>query len=89
MGGICSTHRKDEKCLTIFWLENLNGRDHFEDLGVDVRILLEWILEKCRVGRYGLHASGKFCKYLPNTNSLHKFFLFIPIWKKNLNFLTT
>jgi hypothetical protein len=25
-------------------LENLKGRDHSEDLGVDGRIILEWIL---------------------------------------------
>jgi hypothetical protein len=29
-----------------FSLENLNGRDHSEDLGVDGRIILEWILGK-------------------------------------------
>jgi hypothetical protein len=29
----------------IFWFENLKGRDHSEDLGVDGRIL-EWILGK-------------------------------------------
>jgi hypothetical protein len=26
--------------------ENLKGRDHEEDLGVDGRLILEWILEK-------------------------------------------
>jgi hypothetical protein len=31
---------------TIFWLENLKGRDHLEDLGADERIILEWILGK-------------------------------------------
>jgi hypothetical protein len=25
-------------------MENLKGRDHMEDLGVDGRIILEWIL---------------------------------------------
>jgi hypothetical protein len=33
---------------TIFRLENLKGRDHSEDKGVDGRIILEWIL-----GKYG------------------------------------
>jgi hypothetical protein len=33
---------------TIFWLENLMGRYHLEDVGVDERIILEWIL-----GEYG------------------------------------
>jgi hypothetical protein len=31
---------------TIFWFENLNGTDHSGDLGVDGRIILEWILGK-------------------------------------------
>jgi len=31
---------------TIFWLEGLKGRHHSEDLGVDGRIILEWILGK-------------------------------------------
>jgi hypothetical protein len=30
----------------IFSLGNLEGRDHSEDLGVDCRITLEWILGK-------------------------------------------
>jgi hypothetical protein len=33
---------------TKFWPENVKERDHFEDLGVDVKIILEWIL-----GKYG------------------------------------
>jgi hypothetical protein len=28
-----------------FWLKNLKGRDHSEDLDVDRKIILEWILE--------------------------------------------
>jgi len=31
---------------TQFLLENLKGRDHSEDLGVDVRIIVEWMLGK-------------------------------------------
>jgi hypothetical protein len=31
---------------TIFWLENVKGRDHSEDIGVDGRIILEWTLGK-------------------------------------------
>jgi hypothetical protein len=31
---------------TEFRSENLKGRDHSEDLGVDGRIILEWILGK-------------------------------------------
>jgi hypothetical protein len=30
----------------MFWLENLKGRDHFKDLGVDGKVILEWILRK-------------------------------------------
>jgi hypothetical protein len=31
---------------TKFWSENLKGRDHLEDLGVDDTTILKWILEK-------------------------------------------
>jgi hypothetical protein len=31
---------------TKFWSEILKGRNHSEDLGADVKIILEWILEK-------------------------------------------
>jgi hypothetical protein len=30
----------------MFWLENLEGRDNSENLGVNGKIILEWILEK-------------------------------------------
>jgi hypothetical protein len=42
MSGICSTHGEDTK----FSSENLKGRDHSEDIVVDGRITLEWILGK-------------------------------------------
>jgi hypothetical protein len=29
-----------------FWLENLNGGDNLEDLGVDVGMLLQWMLKR-------------------------------------------
>jgi len=42
---------------TTFWLENLKGRDHLKNLGLEGRMILEWILvngvEKC-----GLDASS-------------------------------
>jgi hypothetical protein len=46
MGGTCSAYGVDEKFGRIFWLENLKGRDHSEDIGVGVRIILKWILGK-------------------------------------------
>jgi hypothetical protein len=33
-GRACSMHGSDEKCITHF-SENVKGRDHLEDLGVD------------------------------------------------------
>jgi hypothetical protein len=30
----------------IVWLKNLKGRDNYEDLGVDVKIILAWTLRK-------------------------------------------
>jgi hypothetical protein len=29
------------------WWGNLTGRDHLEDLGIDGRIILNWIFKKC------------------------------------------
>jgi hypothetical protein len=29
---------------SVFWLVNLKGREHLEDLGVDRMIILDWIL---------------------------------------------
>jgi hypothetical protein len=39
-------HGRDEKCVHYFWLESVKGRDHSEELGVDGKILLAWILGK-------------------------------------------
>jgi hypothetical protein len=48
MGRAYSAHGRDEKCIQydVFWLENLKGRDQLEDLVVDVKIILYWILRK-------------------------------------------
>jgi hypothetical protein len=32
---------------TKFWSENLKERDNSEDVGVDEKIILEWIFGKC------------------------------------------
>jgi hypothetical protein len=32
--------------LTVSWVENLKERDHSEDLRVDEKIILEWVLGK-------------------------------------------
>jgi hypothetical protein len=29
-----------------FWLENLKGRDYSKDIGIDGKVILEWMLEK-------------------------------------------
>jgi hypothetical protein len=34
-------------------LENLKGRDHLKDLGVDGEILLEWNIRRMRAGGSG------------------------------------
>jgi len=41
----CSTHQKD-KCYIQFKLENLKGRDHLGDIGVNWWIILKWFLRK-------------------------------------------
>jgi hypothetical protein len=56
MGGVCSTHEEVSTAYK-FWSGNLKGRNHLEDLGVDGRILLEWIFGN-RVGGCGMDSSG-------------------------------
>ena len=45
---------------TGFWWGNLRERDHLEDLGLDERIILIWILRKWDSGtwRHGLDRAG-------------------------------
>jgi hypothetical protein len=38
--------RMGEMRNTMFWVEGLKGRDRSEDLGVDEKIILKWILGK-------------------------------------------
>jgi hypothetical protein len=46
MDDTCSTRGRELIIHTMFWLENLKGRDHLEALGVEGKIILEWILGK-------------------------------------------
>jgi hypothetical protein len=38
--------RETGEVHTAFWRGDLRERDHLEDLGVDVRIILNWIFKK-------------------------------------------
>jgi len=44
MVGACGTY--EVVVLIGFWWGNLRERDYLEDIGIDRRIILEWILEK-------------------------------------------
>jgi hypothetical protein len=43
MDGECSTHGEMRNAQK-FWLESLRGRDQSQDLGVDWRVILKWIM---------------------------------------------
>jgi hypothetical protein len=45
MGETCSSHGRYEKCINIL-VGNPVGKNHSEDLSVDMKIILEWILGK-------------------------------------------
>jgi hypothetical protein len=46
VGEICSTHRTGGKFIQNFQSENLEGRDHSEDIGIDGRIILKGIFRE-------------------------------------------
>jgi hypothetical protein len=47
MGRACSTHGRWRRGVYIgFWWESQKERDHYVDLAVGGRIILEWILER-------------------------------------------
>jgi hypothetical protein len=45
MGGICGTYRREEIGYRVL-IEKPEKRDHLEDLGVNVRIILKLIFKK-------------------------------------------
>jgi hypothetical protein len=47
MGNACSMQRLE--ICTEFWLKSLKEREHSEDVGVSMGIILRWILGKCGV----------------------------------------
>jgi hypothetical protein len=49
MGGACGTYGGREMRGGLRW-GNLNGRNNLEDLDLDGRIILKWVLKK-EVGR--------------------------------------
>jgi hypothetical protein len=57
MGGTCSIHGRDENIYNILFGKPERKRP-FEDLGVNGRIIFEWILKRNGVGRCGLDSSG-------------------------------
>jgi hypothetical protein len=38
-------HGGKEKCI-VFWCRNLKEREHLEDIGLDRRIILKWVLKQ-------------------------------------------
>ena len=46
MGGACSTYGEKADVYKRFWWESLKKRAHFEDPGVDGRVVLNWICRK-------------------------------------------
>jgi hypothetical protein len=45
IGRECNTHGETTNAYRVLW-ENLKERDHWEDLDVDGKIKLKWILER-------------------------------------------
>jgi hypothetical protein len=47
MAWASRTHEKYKKFIQNFWPENLKKRDPSENLGVNLKVILEWFLWKC------------------------------------------
>jgi hypothetical protein len=52
MGRACTTYGERRAVYRIL-VGKPEGRDHLEDPGIDVRIILRWTFLKCN-GKYGL-----------------------------------
>ena len=51
MCGACSTYGGEKGCIRAgFWSGNLRITEHFEDRGVDRKIILRWIFRQCDGG---------------------------------------
>jgi len=50
MGGACSSYGAEVHIR--FWLGDLRERDKLQDLGVDGRIILKWLLKQWDVGAW-------------------------------------
>jgi len=74
----------DIKMHTIFWLENLTVGFHLEDVGIDGRIILEWMFEKEWRGVDWMHLAQDRDQWWALVNTL------ISLWvpQKAGNFLT-
>jgi hypothetical protein len=46
MGGVFNVHEIYEKCTINFYRKSLKKIDHLEDLSVDSKVILKWILKK-------------------------------------------
>jgi hypothetical protein len=46
MGRACVMHGRCEKSMQNFLSGNLKGKDHLGDLGISMRVILKWMLNK-------------------------------------------
>ena len=53
---------------TGFWWGNLRVGGHLKDAGIDGRIILKWVFEKCNVGIYWIDLSHDRDRWLAVLN---------------------